>query len=75
MVGRQSPFDFKRSMRNPTPKRPTITQSSLTTSQGFGEMTGLTLIASPDAVIAKNPRPISNADAAGSRPDTKRGNQ
>jgi hypothetical protein len=65
-----------RSMRSPTPNRPTITQSSLTTSQAFGLVIGLMAAGMPGSQPKiSSPSPISSADAAGSRPEMKRGSQ
>ena len=76
MVGRHSARGASRSMRSPTPNRPTTTHNSLVTSHGPGLPIGLTASAMPGMKEkARKPNRISSAEAAGSRPDTSRGSQ
>ena len=75
-VGCQTKNVRNRSMRKPTPSKPTMTHNSLTISQGLGLLIGESAAGMPGMKPkATKPKPISSADAAGSRPETQRGNQ
>ena len=74
-VGRHKAPRRGASMRKPTPNSPMMTHSSLNNSQMRGLVSGLIAGGIPGRLNAAQPSPISSAEAAGSRPETKRGSQ